>query len=140
MLFIVTNASSMLIVFTKFNDLWLYLLCFSRRGLLKNVLNCCMRISVQFNNLRKTWRLKKCCSRLIWSIEIYNLLKEQLKINLGCICVMCGEEPSSQSVTHPFTFILCFCQFCNLFKFNLLIVKTKPPIIKLYYLIRFHCF
>ena len=125
MLFIVTNASSVLIVFTKFNDLWLYLLCFSRRGLLKNVLNCCMRFSVQFNNLKKTWRLKKCCSRLIWGVEIHGLLKEQLKIGLYASVSCVEKNPlASPSIHQLFSFMSLF-RICKLFtlSFNF---RQKP--------------
>ena len=92
MLFIVTNASSMLIVFTKLNDLWLYLYCAVHVGdFWRMFWIVCMRFSVQFNNLRKTWRLKKCWSRLIWGVEIHGLLKEQLKIGLYA-SVSCVEK------------------------------------------------
>ena len=111
------------------------LLCYSRRGLLKNVLNCYMRFSVQFNNLRKIWRLKKCCSQLIWGVEIHGLLKEQLKIDLYASVSCVEKNPLAIHSSIDLLKSVLKSVLQSLLSFCLNSSKTKPPIVKLYSLV-----
>lgn len=109
MLIIVTIALSILIVFMERNDLWLYLYYAHHIGNVWRIIWIADALSIQFNELRKTWGLMSCCSWLIWGVEFHNLLKEQLEIVLYASMPCVEKSPLANPSIHWFLLKLYYC-------------------------------